>query len=665
MNIVPTRFFHLSLVFLVALNLVPHFNDYTVPTLAVGGVCLIWRLLYEYQIVPLPNFFTKIGFILSICYLVYLNYGRLWGLEAGSALLICAVSLKLIDCVGYRDAMVLLFTNFMLLLVRFFESQTLGITVFAAFDLIITTALLVQLHNGSKFKFDILTLLKTGSKLVLQISPFMILLFFIFPRFSTSFLSIQSNKPSVGGFSETMEPGAIESLAISDYVAFRVNFFGEPPEVDQMYWRGGILDVNHGMRWERGRFKKTRLKTPPIKLMRQALKQEIMMEPLFNKWLFGLDQTYWVEQKNKRLQKMTRKGNASFFILNKTYDKKFVYEAFSGRPQKEALSSKERLRYLQFEETEDQRVLDLVTKLKSKTKGNEAKAHSLMNFYRTKFRYTLSPGKLQSHKIGEFLFEKKVGFCEHFAVSFASLMRMAGVPARVVVGFHGGVKNKLSDYFIVSSRDAHAWTEVWSERKKIWLRFDPTSVVSPLRIELGGQIYHSLNGQQVGTQGVGDLVSRYNSSWLNQSFLALDALATNWNRFLLNYDQEGQRGFFAQIGFDSVNQNALLLSSLLILLIYFLWIRLKNNSEVIKESSSQRAYKSLQKKILTAGIHKESFEGPRDFIGRCAGEFPENEVELRQFLKAYLKSEYGDEKVNLDLNAFVKSIDLKVKPQSK
>ena len=77
MNPTPNRFFHLSLVLLVGLNLIPHFNDYTMQTLGVGTLCLAWRLLYEFQKVALPHFLTKLGLVVSVFYFTFLNIGVL------------------------------------------------------------------------------------------------------------------------------------------------------------------------------------------------------------------------------------------------------------------------------------------------------------------------------------------------------------------------------------------------------------------------------------------------------------------------------------------------------------------------------------------------------------------------------------------------------------
>lgn len=654
MHVQPNRFFQLSLIFLVALNLVPHFSDYTVPTLAVGGICLCWRLLYEFQLVPLPNMFTKAGLVVVLSYLVYLNYGQIMGLESGSALLICAVALKLVDRVGYRDAMILLFLNFMLLLARFFESQTLGITIFAAFDMVITTALLVQLHNGARFKFDLSTLFKTGLKLSLQITPLMILLFFVFPRFSTNFINVRNSKAKLSGFSESMNPGSVASLAQSDQKAFRVKFYGQPPPANELYWRGAILSVGQGMRWERGKFNKYDV-TGPDGSFGETIKQEILLEPLFNDWLFALDRPFWIEQRKSSLQNKLRTMDGFVFALSENYDKQFVYDAYSYISLTKPTSDSMNAIYTVVEKNKDPRIQKLIADLKAKSETNEDLANNLMVFYQKQFRYTLEPGALKQGTLEEFIFETKVGFCEHFAASFASMMRLMGVPSRVVIGFQGGSKNQLSDYYLVTSKDAHAWTEIWSKEKEKWMRYDPTLMIAPLRIELGGQRFHSMSEEELLSGEVtGDLA--FNGSWLSQVELAVDALATNWNLFLLNYDRTGQESFFAKMGLENVNQNLMLLVSLLILLCYFLWVRLRNNKERVVYSSAQKAYFQLRKKLGKKGIEKEANEGPFDFLLRCEKILPESAPALAEFRTAYLKEEYGKIALDFDYQACIQRI---------
>ncbi len=90
----------------------------------------------------------------------------------------------------------------------------------------------------------------------------------------------------------------------------------------------------------------------------------------------------------------------------------------------------------------------------------------------------LTPPQLGSDSVDEFLFETKRGFCGHYASAFATLMRAAGIPTRVVTGYQGGTFNRFADYWIVRQSDAHAWDEIWIEGRG-WVRIDPTSAIAP------------------------------------------------------------------------------------------------------------------------------------------------------------------------------------------
>ena len=115
--------------------------------------------------------------------------------------------------------------------------------------------------------------------------------------------------------------------------------------------------------------------------------------------------------------------------------------------------------------------------------GEEYVQTVLAYFRDQPFYYTLQPPPLGAgsdrdagggvNLIDRFLFESRRGFCEHYAGSFAFLMRAAGLPARVVTGYQGGERNPYGDYLIVRQSDAHAWCEVWLPGKG-WVRVDPT-----------------------------------------------------------------------------------------------------------------------------------------------------------------------------------------------
>jgi transglutaminase-like putative cysteine protease len=97
------------------------------------------------------------------------------------------------------------------------------------------------------------------------------------------------------------------------------------------------------------------------------------------------------------------------------------------------------------------------------------------------FVYSLAvPSGDSGDALVDFL-NNKQGFCEQYASAMAVMLRAAGVPARVAVGFTQGVKDADGTY-VISSNDAHAWVEVLFNDAG-WVRFDPT----PLGGGQGGQ----------------------------------------------------------------------------------------------------------------------------------------------------------------------------------
>jgi transglutaminase-like putative cysteine protease len=77
-----------------------------------------------------------------------------------------------------------------------------------------------------------------------------------------------------------------------------------------------------------------------------------------------------------------------------------------------------------------------------------------------------------SEALLNFIANTKRGFCQQFATAMAVLVRELGYPARVAVGFRQGRQD--GDRFTVTSKDAHAWVEVWFGRTYGWLPFEPT-----------------------------------------------------------------------------------------------------------------------------------------------------------------------------------------------
>jgi transglutaminase-like putative cysteine protease len=82
-----------------------------------------------------------------------------------------------------------------------------------------------------------------------------------------------------------------------------------------------------------------------------------------------------------------------------------------------------------------------------------------------------------------FLFRSRVGYCQHFSGAMALLLRMAGVPARVVGGFSPGTYDRRRREWVVRDYDAHSWVEAYFPGYG-WVTFDPTPADSPARSQL-------------------------------------------------------------------------------------------------------------------------------------------------------------------------------------
>jgi transglutaminase-like putative cysteine protease len=88
------------------------------------------------------------------------------------------------------------------------------------------------------------------------------------------------------------------------------------------------------------------------------------------------------------------------------------------------------------------------------------------------FHYSNHPPVTSLPLVG-FVTKTHAGYCQHFAGAMALMLRYLGIPARVAVGFAGGIYDPAQHLWNVSDREAHAWVEVWFKGYG-WLPFDPT-----------------------------------------------------------------------------------------------------------------------------------------------------------------------------------------------
>jgi hypothetical protein len=283
---------------------------------------------------------------------------------------------------------------------------------------------------------------------------------------------------------------------------------------------------------------------------------------------------------------------------------------------------------------------------------------SALQFFRTQgFGYSLTPGEY--HDLEEFLFRGRLGFCEHYATSFATLMRLAGIPARVVVGYLGGEYNDLGHFFLVRQADAHAWCEVWLPENG-WTRVDPTAAVAPGRASLDLTTYLETRSA-AGQMGVrrNALLSRLLRSGIftNVRFV-WQTLSYQWDTRLVAFDADVQEVFLASMGIASggpvLRGVEILLVAIGLLAIYFAWMQLRTRSRVDRVKA---LYEYFCRKIARLGVPRDPCEGPLDFARRAAQSLPNESSRIRQIADTYILLRYAQQPAPGMLDRFAKEVN--------
>ena len=122
------------------------------------------------------------------------------------------------------------------------------------------------------------------------------------------------------------------------------------------------------------------------------------------------------------------------------------------------------------------RTWELAQRLRARAETQEDLVQSVLTYLGEDFGYTEQPTQ-ESSSLEGFLFDSKLGYCQHFSGAMALVLRMAGVPSRVVTGFTSGALDRETREYVVRDLDAHSWVEVWYPNVG-WVIFDPTPTIA-------------------------------------------------------------------------------------------------------------------------------------------------------------------------------------------
>jgi hypothetical protein len=270
----------------------------------------------------------------------------------------------------------------------------------------------------------------------------------------------------------------------------------------------------------------------------------------------------------------------------------------------------------------------------------------LARFHDEPFEYTLEPPLLGADPTDEFLFTTRQGFCEHYAAAFAVLMRAAGVPARVVVGYQGGEWNGIGDYLLVAQSSAHAWNEVWIQGEG-WLRVDPTSAVAPERVHEDSRRLAFTGG------GVGRALA--SAAWVVRTRQLWDAARTAWYSGVVNFDATAQERLLERIGLGGAGLRGLAIALtagfLLAALGLGAWLALELRPP--REDPLVTAWREFCATLAAHGLPRSAAEGPLDYARRIARARPALAPAVTAFGEAYVQARYLPGAVRADVERVV------------
>lgn len=347
-------------------------------------------------------------------------------------------------------------------------------------------------------------------------APLVMGLFFILPRTQ---LPLWSGLSRAGidksGISETIKAGESSSVSGGNAVVFRAEMPQQP--LNTLYWRAIVLNTVKGEEWLR--------QTPPTEKTvprdGEDLPLTIFLEPGSLHYLPTLNiplkiAEYRDSPHDDRIYpaRGLSRGKRNYQILASRGARLVTTEKFNEKF------------YAPIPENTPLRLKLIVARTVDGLKKDQAKVAALEGLFAGMgLAYSATGLPTGPDAVEKFLFESKKGHCELFAVSFATALRLAGLPSRLVGGYYGGDYNDIAGYYIITEERAHVWVEVWLEEEG-WLTIDPS--------RFAFNYAESFSEKRTGY----DLRLRF----------FLDSLSYHWHRLVITYDLESQLSAASRAG---------------------------------------------------------------------------------------------------------------------
>ncbi len=544
----------------IAWTVAPHLSHLPTWCAALTGVILVWRARLALISGQLPGRWVILG-MLALCVALSLwSFGTLIGRQAGVTMLVALVALKTLELRARRDAFVVFFLGFFLVLTHFLFSQSMVVALAMVVSVwgLLTSLVLTHMPVGQP---ALRQAARLAARTALLGAPIMVVLFVLFPRVGPLW-GVPQDSVFNTGLGDSLRMGSVAELAQSNEIVMRIRFIDPPPSPTSMYFRGPVLVEFDGREWRAlttPSFAPHHTPRAQLRLGGESIRYEMTLEPQRLREIPLLEATQTPPQ---------REGVGTAPLdMQLTNDLRWVARApiqerlrvraeahidFQHGPTTPLLGLQD---FVALPPSTNPRTLAWAAALRRQPAlaqaDSQTLAQAVLRHIRTEnFHYTLTPGLYgvpnMNTAIDEFWLDRKAGFCEHFATAFVVVMRALDVPARVVTGYQGVDPLPVDGYYIVRQNSAHAWAEFWQAGVG-WVRADPTAAVAPERISRSANLPAPpglvVSKLQEALGNSAEILTRWRNSW--------EAVNNRWNQWVLNYSSNQQFELLKQIGFQA------------------------------------------------------------------------------------------------------------------
>lgn len=604
-------------------------------------VLLLWRARLALRGGALPRRWVVSGLLVLAAGLTLWVERTLLGKEAGITMLVVLMALKTLELRARRDALVVFFLGFFLVLTHFLYSQSLatGLWLLVAVWGLLTALVLAHMPVGRP---PLRRAAAVSARTAAWGLPLMVVLFVLFPRVGPLW-GLPQDAQGRTGLSGSLRLGGVASIAEDDSVALRIRFLGTVPRPEQMYFRGPVLSTFDGREWTRlvptvGVAQRPRL---DMEVSGTPLRYEMTIEPSKLPLLPLLEMTPDRADSAPSIPGwlLTLRPDAQWQADRPLVERVRVESSAWLQHRHGPRNAVPGLRDLTaLPPGANPRTLLWAQQLRQQPDLADADARTLAaavlrHIGSAGYTYTLEPGPYDQDAIDEFWLDRKLGFCEHFASGFVVVMRALGVPARIVTGYQGTDAEPQDGYWIVRQRNAHAWAEIWQAGIG-WIRVDPTAAVAPDRVQRGRSL----------APPPGLVAGAFNS--IDPAFAARmrglwESVNNRWNQWVLNYSRGQQFDLLRQLGFEAPSWEDL--AKILTLLLcsaalagagWAWWDRRRQDPWV-------RLQRRVQQRLAALGVEVGPQHAPRERALRVRRQLGDRGEAIAAQLEALDRQRYG------------------------